>query len=95
MGAFAEPGTAGPFPARGGAVGKDPFSGIAVGADLGRKPHEFIISYLSPGQLPVQRPRYTNSRPELYQHPAMTELGIVFIHDYRNDQLGVQDTDGG
>ncbi len=38
---------------------------------------------------------YTNSRPELYQHPAMVELGISFIHDYRYDQLGTQDTYGG
>lgn len=53
-------------------------------ADRGRK-----VTFLSNDRL------YTTSRPELYQHPAMTELGISFIHDYRYDQLGVQDTYGG
>ena len=53
-------------------------------AHRGRK-----VTFLSNDRL------YTTSRPELYQHPAMTELGISFIHDYRYDQLGVQDTYGG
>jgi len=49
----------------------------------------WLVTFLSNDRL------YTNSRPELYQHPAMVELGISFIHDYRYDQLGTQDTYGG
>ena len=33
---------------------------------------------------------YTSSRPELYQQICIDELDIMFIHDYRVDQLGIQ-----